>query len=200
MNYLTVLVILFINITTISIKRNKMKYLICADLHGNIESYVKLKTIADSILPDKIILLGDLCDGFGEESINNELRKIFYPIIAVKGNCDSTNVFSKLQLGDKGRFFCENIEKRNLFFTHGHIYGMNIPPVLGKGDVIFFGHFHVPEISKSQGVLRVCVGSLGKPRGYAPPTYCILSDNAITLFNANNNEPILKTFLEEIYD
>ena len=177
-----------------------MKYLIVADLHGNVNAYVKLKQIADDVKPDKIVLLGDLCDGNGAESVNNELRKIFYPIIAVRGNCDTDRIFSKLELGDKGRFFCEKIGERTLFFTHGHVYGMNIPPILGKGDVIFFGHYHVPEVSKAQNVLRVCVGSLGKPRGYAPPTYCVLLDDEISIVNAETCETLLKTYLEEICD
>lgn len=166
-----------------------MKYLIAADLHGSISAYEKLKELADKHRPDKIILTGDLCEG-SVGDINNQLRKIYYPIIAVRGNCDRASEFGLLELGDKGKEHIEKLEEKTLFFTHGDGYGKVVPPILGEGDIIFYGHYHYPEISVKNGVIRVCVGSLARPAFCSKKSYCLLTDHTISIIDAEGENVV----------
>lgn len=166
-----------------------MKYLIASDLHGSISAYEKLKELADEYCPDKIILLGDLCGG-DVGDINNQLRKIYYPIIAVYGNCDNISAFNCLELGNKGKEYTETLDNKTLFFTHGNQYGKVIPPILGEGDAIFYGHYHYPEISVKNGVVRVCVGSLARPAFSSQKTYCLLTDHIISIIDSESGNTV----------
>ena len=156
--------------------------MIAADFHGSVEAYKELKRVADEVKPDKIVLLGDLVDGSGVYPVNNELDKIYYPIMAVRGNCDYTFSEQDLHAGEGGLGFCEETEGRRAYYTHGHVFGrQNIPPMLGKGDVLFFGHYHVPEMAFLRGILCVCVGSMGRPRGDIGPTYALFDGESVKI-------------------
>ena len=174
-----------------------MKYLLAADFHGNIEAYAELKRVADEVQPDAVVLLGDLCDASGAQPVNNVLDRIFYPILAVRGNCDYPDVFSSLNLGGRDVSFMEEIEGKRVFFSHGHVYGRaNVPGVLGKGDVLFYGHYHVPEIVRQKyGVWLVCVGSAGRPGGGSAPTYCLFDGFSVQIRHLYTDEIIMETRL-----
>ena len=173
-----------------------MTYVLAADFHGNIEAYERFRLVLDRIKPEKAVLLGDFFDGGGALSVNNVLKKIFTPIIAVKGNCDSPTEFSSLDAGLRDRFFYEEIDCRRVCFTHGDLYGRGtVPPVLGEGDVIFFGHYHVPEISKSGGIWRICVGSAGRPRGCSSASYCVFDGKTAKICALYTDEVIAEAEL-----
>ena len=174
-----------------------MKYLLAADFHGNTEAYEELKRVAERVCPDRIVLLGDLCDAYGAFPVNCVLDRIFYPILAVQGNCDHPDVFEKLNLGTKGISFMEEINGKRVFFSHGNVYGRyNVPGVLGKGDVLFYGHFHVPEIAKQRfGVWLVCVGSAGRPAAGTPPTYCVFDGFSVKICNLYTDEMVMESTL-----
>lgn len=176
-----------------------MKYLIATDLHGNVEAYKQLKRVADSERPDEIVLLGDLCDSYGYYPVNCVLDNIFYPILSVRGNCDRPDVMEKLNLGDKGVSFMEEVGEKRIYFTHGHVYGRtNLPGVLGKGDILFYGHYHAPEVVKNKyGVWLVCVGSAGRPRGGSHPTYCVFDGKSIIIRDIYTDETIFDVKTKE---
>jgi putative phosphoesterase len=174
-----------------------MKYLIASDLHGSVDGYEKIKQVADRISPDKIVLLGDLCDGGGCGPVNSVLGKINYPIVAVEGNCDYRGELAGLELGDKGLSFTETIDGKRAFFSHGHLYNSsNIPSVLNEGDVLFYGHFHRPEIAKKKGVWCVCDGSVSRPSAFCRPAYCVLYDNIVTLYDAESDEIVVSANID----
>lgn len=173
-----------------------MKYLIASDFHGNNDAYKELKRAAENILPDKIILLGDYFDGSGVAPVNNELKKIFFPLLAVQGNCDYPALYNALDAGLMNNGFFEEINGRRVYFTHGHIYGRNsAPAVIGENDAVFYGHYHVPEISKSGGIWRVCVGSAGRPRGGSDACFCVFDGIFAEIFSFPSGKSIVKTKL-----
>ena len=158
-----------------------MMYLIASDFHGRIGAYKDLVRAVSECKPDKVILLGDLC-GASPSGINAELDKIYCQIFAVRGNCDPLTDFSALDFGDAGLCYSEKSGGRNLFFTHGHIYGRTaFPPFSEKGDILFYGHYHFPEISVIKGITCVCVGSMGQPRGGSVPTFCLFDEKTIKI-------------------
>ncbi len=174
-----------------------MKYIIASDFHGNTAAYERFKEIFDREKPDKAIFLGDYFVGGDVTSVNNVLKKIFTPLIAVRGNCDGISDFSELDAGLRDRLFYEEILGKRVCFTHGDLYGRGaVPPVIGEGDVIFFGHYHVPEISKSDGIWRICVGSAGRPRGYLPASYCVFDGEKVKICAMDTDETITEAELK----
>ena len=170
-----------------------MKYLIASDLHGDINGYIKLKDLILKENFDKLILLGDLTNGYDVEPINNVLDNIYIPIQTVMGNCDNTRVMESLHLGYLGFIHQESIGNRNITFTHGHRYNLNaIPGDLNKGDVLLYGHFHSPEIIIKNDVVCCCVGSVSYPRGYSAASYAVLTDTDIGVYNINTQKAIIK--------
>lgn len=167
-----------------------MLYMIVADLHGNESAYEEIRDAAIAIKPDKLLFLGD----FGGDSkwINNVvLDRIYCTLLGVRGNNDTASFMESLNLGEQGRFYTEETDGRTLFFTHGHLYGRTgIPPVLGDGDVIFYGHYHFPEIYREHGVWHVCVGSAGLPTMGTEPTYCLFDGASIRLISLKTGETI----------
>lgn len=174
-----------------------MNYLLAADFHGNVDAYLELKRVADVVRPDEIVLLGDLFDANGAYPVNNVLDRIFFPILAVRGNCDYDDVYKTLNAGLKGVSFYEGKDDKRIFFTHGHLYDRGCPPTtLGKGDVMFYGHFHVPEIAKNgRGVWSVCVGSAGKPGAGSRPTYGLFDGEIVRICDLYTDETVLETEL-----
>ena len=112
-----------------------MKMLVVSDTHNNYESLKKCIDINPNI--EILIHLGD-----GENDICKAKNE--YPnleIIQVKGNCDINST--------EALFKTKDIQGKNIFLTHGHIYGVkdDIYHVFMaareyKADILLFGHTH----------------------------------------------------------
>lgn len=163
-----------------------MKYLIASDLHGDIGSYQTLLEIVRDEQPDKVVLLGDLMDfGSSIATINSILDKIGVPIIAVTGNCDREEWLKMFHVENKGLKFVENVGKRCIFYTHGHIYGVHpLPSILKSGDIFLYGHWHKGKLSIINGITVGNAGSIARPRN-SEASYIILKDNEIVLKEAS---------------
>lgn len=163
-----------------------MKYLIASDLHGDINSYQTLLEIVKREQPEKVVLLGDLMDyGSAIGAINAILDQIEVPIIAVRGNCDREEWLKMFHVENKGLKFVEYVGNRCIFYTHGHIYGMNpLPSILKSGDIFLYGHWHKGKLSTINGVTVGNAGSIARPRD-SMASYIILKDNEIVLKEAS---------------
>lgn len=163
-----------------------MKYLIAADLHGDIGSYQILLERCQEEKPEKVVLLGDLMSHGGRiAAINTILDQIKVPIIAVAGNCDSEECLKMFHVENKGIKFVETVGNRRIFYTHGHIYGAHpLPKKLKRGDAFLYGHFHKGKLEEINGVTVGNTGSIARPRD-SEASYIILNDNEMVLKNAN---------------
>lgn len=175
-----------------------MKLLIFSDIHGYLENLLKLKKLAEEDDFDKIIVLGDLYyqgpnfdnqQPIDSAKVCSVLTGFGEKIYAVRGNCDSDvdvkasdfPICSELMLISDGDL--------DLYFTHGNIYGPDKNrKFLGRQGVMFYGHNHIPEISKDEFMTYVCVGSISFPKNGNEPTYAIYEDRKITIFNIDGEE------------
>jgi predicted phosphodiesterase len=71
--------------------------------------------------------------------------------------------------------------------THGHVYNhQNIPP-LAAGDVLLYGHTHVPMAERAScGVFLCNPGSLALPKEGSPPCYGLWGDGVFSVLTADN--------------
>ena len=168
-----------------------MKLFIATDIHGS--SYYASQVVDKfkQSNAEQLILLGDvyyhgprnpLPRDYAPMQAAEALNSVASKVIAVKGNCDS----EVDQMISEFPFVAEHLittANRRLYFTHGHVYNKENPPITAKqGDVVFYGHFHTSEITRNNGVICVNVGSTSLPKD-GKHAYCVCDDNTITLYD-----------------
>ncbi len=184
-----------------------MKLFIASDVHGSATNLEKFFLIIDAEMaknPDcKAVLLGDIYnhgprnpfpDGYAPMRVARMLNDAMSFVTVIKGNCDSEvdEMISDFPIiGD----FDMPWEGRTVFFTHGHKRNSENPPSGVKaGDVVFYGHYHVPKIQKVKGATYVCVGSVGLPFENNPPTYAELNLDGFMIKSFDGKELISEKF------
>lgn len=166
-----------------------MKLMIASDIHGSeyycrqmLDAYAKEKA-------DKLILLGDLL----YHGPRNDLPKDYAPkavikmlnerkkeILCVRGNCEAEVDQMVLEfpvLADYGIMY---LEKRMIFFTHGHIHNEENLPMLQKGDILLHGHTHVPVMVDRGDYIFLNPGSISIPKEDSAHGYLIYENNTFT--------------------
>lgn len=108
----------------------------------------------------------------------NEHKK---EIICVRGNCDTEVDQMVLEfpiLSDTSTIL---IDGKKLFLTHGHKYNpTNLPP-LGEGDILLFGHTHVPTDVTIDGIRCLNPGSVSIPKGGSGNSYVVYEHGEFAL-------------------
>lgn len=168
-----------------------MKLFIATDIHGSAYYASKAVDKFKQSNAEQLILLGDVYNhgprnpfprDYAPMQVADALNAVADKVIAIKGNCDS----EVDQMISEFPFVSEHImtvANRRLYFTHGHVYNNQTPPITAKqGDVVFYGHFHTSEITQNNGVICVNVGSTSLPKD-GKHAYCIYNDNTITLYD-----------------
>lgn len=181
-----------------------MKIMIATDLHGSKFYAEKLIELLNKEKADKLILLGDLyyhgprnplTKGYTPMEVAKLLNDIKEKLEVVKGNCDSEVDEMISEFPFKNSIII-NMAKRNIFFTHGHIYNIdNLPPVLKKGDVIFYGHTHINAIYKKDGITAINISSVSLPINDAKSAYAILTENEVVIKDLKGDK-IMSTFFD----
>lgn len=162
-----------------------MKFLIASDIHGSAYWAERLMAAIEAEQPDRIILLGDLL----YHGPRNDLPRDYAPkrvipllndlaksgrVIAVRGNCEAEvdqMVLDFPCLADSTTVM--DSDGRELFCTHGHVFGAGMhnsvdnAPVLPAGSVLVYGHTHIKvneESQKHPGLWLFNPGSVSIPK------------------------------------
>ncbi len=180
-----------------------MKILIASDIHGSAYYCRKLMDAWDREQPDRTVLLGDLL----YHGPRNDLPREYDPkqvitllnerrdsILCVRGNCDTEvdqMVLTFPILAD-----CAWIAAKNasIFATHGHVFHPDRLPPLKTGDVLLYGHTHIPKWEEKSGFRCFNPGSVSIPKGNSNPGYMTLENGTFT-WKTLDGEP----FHSEIY-
>lgn len=173
-----------------------MKYLIASDIHG---SYYYGQLIIDKFIQhkaDKIILLGDILyhgprndlpKGHNPKKLASLLNEYKDRIIAVQGNCDAEIDQMVLEFPILAQYFIVEINKRNIFFTHGHTFNSDNLPPLNKEDILVHGHTHVQRNVHYDSHTYLNPGSISLPKEDSVHGYMILEDNIFKWFDEDDN-------------
>ena len=159
-----------------------MKVMCISDVHGNIECLNKAIERYKEENVDKLIILGDF-SGYYFSSSDFEVAEILNnmagAIIAVKGNCDSSETD---KLFNFGLDYLKTIDVNGIkvTLTHGHMYNRNNLPE-NCGEIFLSGHTHIGSIEKINGKIIANPGSISKPRGGTKKSYIIIDGNNIEL-------------------
>ena len=153
-----------------------MKIMCISDIHGNIECLEKAIEKFEEEDAEKLIILGDFSSYYFSSSdfeVAEILNNMAGSIIAVKGNCDNSEIDGIFNFG---LAYIRNITVNNLkiTLTHGHIYNRNNLPE-ECGQIFLYGHTHIPKINYMDDIAFVNPGSISLPRqNYTQPTFLIM--------------------------
>ena len=160
-----------------------MKLLIASDIHGAADCCRSLLDAWDREGADRLLLLGDIL----YHGPRNDLPRDYAPkrvipllnaladrIIAVRGNCDAEvdqMVLDFPVMADYATLFDE--VGRELFLTHGHVFGAGMhnsvdhASVLPEGSALVYGHTHIKVNEASEahpGLWLFNPGSVSIPK------------------------------------
>ncbi|MDD6302314.1 MAG: phosphodiesterase [Bacillales bacterium] len=171
-----------------------MKYLICSDVHGSIDSFSKVVELFKSNNFDKLIILGDLLYhgprndipfGYAPKEVIKLANSLKEKIIMVKGNCEAEvdqmvldfHIFNKKKLV---------INKRNFYLVHGHHLDKYYNEYK-KDDVVLYGHTHVSKFEKINDVFYINPGSITLPKENTKKSCISLDNNVLMLMNLDGS-------------
>lgn len=175
-----------------------MKLLFASDIHGDIVCAKELFDIYEREQADKIIFLGDML----YHGPRNDLPPHYAPkevialanryrdaLCCVRGNCESEVdqmvlnfpvMADSMMIWEKGRRF---------FITHGHLYNMQTPPPLCRGDLLIHGHTHVLAVTPfGEDNTYLNPGSVTLPKEGNPRSYMLYEDGSFSIRDFNANE------------
>ncbi len=146
-----------------------IKITVISDTHGNLSAIDKMAQII--LESDYVFHLGDHYD-----DIKNYAHVLKDKLYRVHGNCDwGNNKDLVVQIGE-----------HKIFATHGDLYGAKrgLDKLTEKAkqencSVVFYGHTHVAEIKKQDGILFVNPGTLQKCSANKTFAYVIIDKNKI---------------------
>lgn len=166
-----------------------MKYIVASDIHGSAFWCEELLRAFKNENADKLLLLGDLLyhgprndfpDNYSPKKVFAMLNAVKDKIVAVRGNCDSEVDQMVLEFPILADYALLSDKNRTLFLTHGHLYNKENLPPLKKGDLLFNGHFHIPEQTETEnGALYINCGSVSLPKPDTPHSYIVYEDGVL---------------------
>ncbi|EFE95569.1 phosphodiesterase [Serratia odorifera] len=181
-----------------------MKLMFAADLHGSLSATEQLVQRFAQSGADWLILLGDLLnhgprnalpDNYQPAQVAEQLNRLADRIIAVRGNCDSEVDQMLLSFPIDTPWQQAIWQKRRLFLTHGHLYHPSAPPPLSAGDVLAYGHTHLPQAERQGDIYCFNPGSIGMPKGGFPASYGLLQDDILRVIALQSGKTIAEVAL-----
>ncbi len=150
-----------------------MKWMIASDIHGSEYFCRQMLSAYERERADRLLLLGDIL----YHGPRNDLPKDYAPkkviellnarkrdIICVRGNCDTEVDQMVLDFPIMADYCVISEENRLIYATHGHYYNEQNPPPIQQGDILLYGHTHIPRYMECEGYICMNPGSVSIPK------------------------------------
>ncbi len=176
------------NIYSFWFSEGTMKLFFISDIHGSLTSLKRALSCFAKEKADRIVILGDalyhgprnpLPDGYNPAGVADVLNGCQDLIVAVRGNCDSEVDQMLINYPMMETYTLIQLENRKIFLTHGHVYHPDEHPALQEGDILAFGHVHLPLAEKRGPIYLLNPGSISLPKEGNPPSYGLFADNTL---------------------
>jgi len=164
-----------------------MKLLIASDIHGSSRYCRDLLAAYDREKADRLLLLGDILyhgprndlpDEYLPKAVISMLNERKEAILCVRGNCEAEVDQFVLSFPVMADYALLSVGSLRIYATHGHVYGPDRLPPLQPGDILLFGHTHVPFWEKRGEILCLNPGSVSIPKQGSRRGYMVL-DNGV---------------------
>ncbi|MBJ9292947.1 phosphodiesterase [Citrobacter werkmanii] len=176
-----------------------MKLMFASDIHGSLPATERVLELFSASGAQWLVILGDvlnhgprnaLPEGYAPAQVAERLNELAARIIAVRGNCDSEVDQMLLHFPITAAWQQILTENQRLFLTHGHLFGPQNMPALSAGDVLVYGHTHLPVAELQGDVYHFNPGSVSIPKGGFAASYGILDDNVLSVMALNDQSVI----------
>ena len=173
-----------------------MKYLVISDIHGSLSGVSFIEEALKMHQTNRILALGDflyhgprnnLPIDYAVKDVIAVLNSYSTRITAVRGNCDAEVDQMVLDFPLTADYNILNIADRSIFMTHGHIYSLDHMPKLAAEDCFLYGHTHIPQAEKTNGIYLLNPGSVSIPKGGHPASYAVLDEKSFTIYTLDHN-------------
>ena len=160
-----------------------MKIMIASDIHGSAGCCRQLLERFREEQAERLLLLGDILyhgprndlpEDYAPKQViamMNEYREAVY---CVRGNCEAEVDQMVLAFPVMADYALLPVGTRMVFVTHGHIFNRENLPPMKQGDILLYGHTHIPACEESGGFVFMNPGSVSLPKNGTPRGYMIL--------------------------
>lgn len=176
-----------------------MKLMFASDIHGSLPATERVLSLFRESGAKYLIILGDvlnhgprnaLPEGYAPAEVAVQLNTVADKIIAVRGNCDSEVDQMLLHFPLTAPWQQVITEQQRLFLTHGHLFGPDNLPPLSAGDVLVYGHTHIPVAALKGELFHFNPGSLSLPKGGNVASYGMMDGNKLQVLALNDQRVI----------
>ena len=176
-----------------------MKLMFASDIHGSLPAAERVLSLFADSGANWLVILGDvlnhgprnaLPEGYAPAEVADRLNTLAARIIAVRGNCDSEVDQMLLNFPITAPWQQVLTDTQRLFLTHGHLYGPDNLPPLASGDVLIFGHTHLPVAEKRGEIFLFNPGSVSIPKGGFAASYGMLDEGWLQVLALNDQRVI----------
>ena len=174
-----------------------MQILIASDIHGSAYYCRKLLEALDREDAPRMLLLGDILyhgprNDLPEEYAPKEVISMLNPlkdrVVSVRGNCEAEVDQMVLDFPVLADYCLMPVGERMMYCTHGHIYNEeNLPPMM-PGDILLYGHTHVPRAELCGDKWMLNPGSVSIPKGGSVQSYAVLENGTFTVKDMDGRE------------
>ena len=162
-----------------------MKLMIASDIHGSAYYCEKLASAFHREKADRLLLLGDILYhgprndlpmDYAPKKVAELLNELAERILCVRGNCEAEVDQAMLLFPVLAEYCVLWLGGRMIFATHGHRFDKDSPPPLSKGDILLYGHTHVPMCEMGEKLVCMNPGSVSIPKDGSPHGYMTMED------------------------
>lgn len=159
-----------------------MKLFIASDIHGSALYCREMLAAFSREGAEKMLLLGDILyhgprnplpEGYDPRAAAELLNERKESILCVRGNCDAE--VDQLMLAFPLLADCAllSVSGVTAYAVHGHMYHPDRLPPLAGGDLLLFGHTHMPAWEERGGFPCLNPGSVSLPKNGTPRGYIL---------------------------
>ncbi len=170
--------------------------MIASDLHG---SFYYVNQLIERFIQEKcdhLILLGDILyhgprndlpKDYSPKKVISLLNSIKEKIICIQGNCDAEVDGMVLEFDILTPYKRVEIDGNILHLTHGHKFNEKSPLTHAKeGEIVLFGHTHVPFDKTVNGSRYINPGSVSIPKEKSKHSYLIFNNGLFSFHSLRN--------------
>jgi len=164
-----------------------MKLMVASDIHGSVEAVKQLIEKFKMHKADKLIILGDIYQGYKMEDsleIMRLLSDVITKVYLLRGNCDSPFLENISPIGMHNNLVLK-LDQKTIYFNHGDKGMPNVD--FSDGDIYCCGHTHIQGIKKYHHIIICNPGSTTLPRAGSKASYMIITSDTITIYDFFEN-------------
>ena len=130
----------------------------------------------------------DLPEEYAPKQVISMLNPLKDRVVSVRGNCEAGVDQMVLDFPVLADYCLMPVGGHMMFCTHGHVYNEeNLPPMM-PGDILLYGHTHVPRAQLCGDKWMLNPGSVSIPKGGSVQSYAVLEDGTFTVKDMDDRE------------